>query len=127
MLSAAALSMAAIAFAQSAHAETLTFTCGLTQAEIDLMNKANAAGGGYAMNPAQRFNFRIDLASGTAVDLDFPNSKYPATISTSKFDWSLPRDEDDPGAATFSFDRTSNLLTSVDPDGNQTLWTCAAQ
>jgi hypothetical protein len=126
VLSAVALGVAASALcAQSAHAETLTFTCGFTQAEIDLMNKANGIGGGYAMDPTTRFNFRIDMVARTAVALDYPNNKYPAAITPSQFNWSLPRDEDDPNAATFSFDRTTRALTSVDPEGNKTFWTCA--
>jgi hypothetical protein len=118
--------VASALFPQSAHAQALTFTCGFTQAEIDLMNRANAVGGGYAMNPGQRFNFRIDMAASTAVDLSSPDNKYPAKVTTSEFSWSLPAD-DDGNTATFSLDRAANLLTSVDPDGEKTLWDCTQQ
>jgi hypothetical protein len=112
-----------------AHAEVLTFTCGLTQAEIDLRNKANAIGGGYWEDPGVRFNFSIDTVALTAVALDFPKYKYPARITTSEFSWSLPRDEDDdePYAATFSLDRATGVLTSTDPEGDKTIWNCTGQ
>ena len=113
-------------FPQPAHAQTLTFTCGFTQAEIDLMNKANAAGGGFAMNPGQRFNFRIDLAARTAISLNSPDSRYPAKITTAEFSWSLPPD-DDGSTASFAFDRATNVLTSIDPEGEKTLWNCTEQ
>lgn len=126
-LSCATLGLAAgVLLSQPAHAQSLTFSCGFTQAEIDLMNKANAAGGGFAMNPGQRFNFRIDMAASTAVDLSFPNSKYPAKVTTSEFSWSLPPD-DDGTTASFSLDRSTRVLTSVDPEGNKTLWNCTEQ
>ena len=126
-LIAATLSIAASAFvAQPAHAETLTFTCGFTQDRIDLMNKA-ASMGTYLGDVNTRFDFRIDTTARTAVALDFPDTAYPATIAASEISWSLPRDEDDPCAATFSLNRATNVLTSVDPDGDKTLWNCTAK
>jgi hypothetical protein len=112
--------------AQPAYAEALTFTCGFGQARIDLLNQAKAMGI-YLGDPKTRFNFRIDMDARTAVDLAFPNNTYPATITASQFSWSLPRDEDDDYAASFSLDRATNEMTSVDPTGEKTVWDCSRQ
>jgi hypothetical protein len=107
-----------------ASAEQINLTCSLTASEQATMRK-------LGLTPETVMLIVIDTDAGTATDgATYPGdtnpqkTTYAAKITAAQVAWSTPPDPDDGTFATRTFDRSSKVLNSVDPEGHSTLWDC---
>jgi hypothetical protein len=110
-----------------ARAETINLVCSRTPAD-----QASLRQMGYSSTADTVMHVSIDTAAQTAADTaTYPGDTnpqapvtYSATITSDLVTWSTPPDEDGDKATRY-FNRSTNVLNTVDPGGSSTLWNCS--
>jgi hypothetical protein len=120
----ALVALSGLAGLSPANAEHLDFACSLTASEQTVMRQ-------LGLTPETVMLIDIDTDAQTATDgATYPGDTNPrkdtyvAKITAAQISWSTPPDPDDGTFATRTLDRSSNVLNTVDPEGNSTLWNC---
>lgn len=120
------LGMLAVIVSAPARAQTVELSCSMSPSDQQKMAMM-----GYPENGQQVMHLSVDQKADTVTVWEtYPGStnddktNYPAAFSGTTAAWTIGDIQDGPQAHD-SFDSSTNVLTTVDPNGEATQWNCS--